>query len=439
MPERPANPIFISYSRKDSEILRTIAFFLRDQGFKVWVDNEKLIPGTPTWEESIENAIKSSLALIVILSPDSKGSEWVRREITYADQFHKRVFPVLVRGSEDMSIPLRLVTRQYVDFRQGEEAGLNSLLAAILFYIEEKQTMEMPRPPKAQAQPSAATSAPEVSSPIKTAPFSSPWILPIGVLVLMCTLGLGMLWVGSRLFSFPLPVTGPTLVDSTSSAPVSTQEPSVVLVTTAPPPATSTSYAISESDKTSDFLNDVRIIKEDSFDDPTGPGWEFQVGAIQNGMLEIIGKENMGAVWRTREFADGEGILIDFRYRERATFITFLNSGSFNTKAYRRFGLYVENGTPITDIYEGSEYIWGGFSGNLSTVSDHTYTLLLAILPDGEILVSVWDPAAPDETLAYQNTFDDTWAGLSWTFLIQTQTGTIQFDNFREITFSGTK
>jgi hypothetical protein len=46
MPIQPANPIFISYSRRDDAIMRKIAFHLRDQGYKVWVDNEKLIPGT---------------------------------------------------------------------------------------------------------------------------------------------------------------------------------------------------------------------------------------------------------------------------------------------------------------------------------------------------------------------------------------------------------
>ncbi len=129
--------VFMSYSRKDEEIMREIAKFLRAQGLKVWVDNEKLIPGTPIWEEAIEKGIKNASAVIVVLSPDSKNSEWVRREISMADQNQKRVFPVLVRGDENSSITLRLINRQFVDIRGNRESGLKSLSDAISFYISE--------------------------------------------------------------------------------------------------------------------------------------------------------------------------------------------------------------------------------------------------------------------------------------------------------------
>jgi hypothetical protein len=113
--------------------------FLRAQGLKVWVDNEKLIPGTPIWEEEIEKAIRAASAVIVVMSPDSKTSEWVRREISLADQNRKQIFPVLVRGDEDSSITLRLITRQYVDLREKERAGLDSLYAALSAYLNEFQ------------------------------------------------------------------------------------------------------------------------------------------------------------------------------------------------------------------------------------------------------------------------------------------------------------
>ena len=117
--------------------MRFIARFLRAQGMKVWVDNEKLIPGTPIWEDAIEKAIRDSAAIVVVLSPDSKSSEWVRREISLADQHRKRVFPVLASGDENSSITLRLINRQFVDIRQNKEKGLKSLSEALSFYINE--------------------------------------------------------------------------------------------------------------------------------------------------------------------------------------------------------------------------------------------------------------------------------------------------------------
>ena len=128
--------VFMSYSRKDEAVMRRVATFLRKQGISVWVDNEKLVPGTPIWEEEIEKAIRGSSAVIVILSPDSKNSVWVRREISFAEQYRKRIFPVMVAGDEDSSITLRLITNQYVDIRKDEISGIQTLGTAISFYME---------------------------------------------------------------------------------------------------------------------------------------------------------------------------------------------------------------------------------------------------------------------------------------------------------------
>lgn len=136
MPERSGH-VFMSYSRKDEEVMRRVAKFLRGQGMMVWVDNEKLVPGTPIWEAEIEKAILGAGAAVVLLSPDSKESEWVRREISYAERYRKHIFPVLVRGDENSSISLRLTNYQYVDIRDNEEINLNRLCTAILAYLKE--------------------------------------------------------------------------------------------------------------------------------------------------------------------------------------------------------------------------------------------------------------------------------------------------------------
>lgn len=416
MPALPDAPIFISYSRRDDETMRKIAFFLRDQGFKVWVDNEKLIPGTPAWEESIENAIKSALAVIVILSPDSKNSEWVRREITYSDQFSKRVFPVLAKGTEDSSLPIRLVTRQYVDFRKGEEEGLKSLMAALLFHIEQKKTLEMPRltPQKGVA------SSPSMASPIKDKRSPYFWLLSAGILTTVCVLGLGILWAGYRFISPSIPVTGVT-----------------------PPDATDTSIPadsnIQAPDILSQFLNDVQILNVDTFDDPSGDGWDVQSGQIENGTMEIIGNDNWDGAWHDHEFYAGEGILVDFSYSSGSTFTIHMDYGAMETDSYRRFGVFFENNSPSVDVYEGTEYRWGESSGNLVFESDKTYTLLIAILSNGEFLEVAWDPSDPSSTFEYSKSFGASYADHPWKFWIQSPKGSIVFDNFSEIEFSGAK
>jgi hypothetical protein len=139
-------PVFMSYSRKDQEVMQRIAKFLRNQGIEVWVDNEKLIPGTTIWEEKIEKAIKGAAAIVVVMSPHSKKSEWVRREISFADQYRKRIFPLLVRGDIDSSITLSLITRQFVDLRKNEDLRLHDLRMALSSYFEELMAEEAKAP-----------------------------------------------------------------------------------------------------------------------------------------------------------------------------------------------------------------------------------------------------------------------------------------------------
>jgi len=422
--------------------MRKVAFYLRDQGFKVWVDNEKLIPGTPAWEESIEIAIKNAFAVIVILSPDSKGSEWVRREITYADEFHKRVFPVLVKGAEDVSLPLRLITRQYVDLRTDEDGGLNALSAAITFYIEEKQTLEMKRPVASQEPASTPVSSPTPVSQTKGKRSSNGWILAAGVLLAICILGVSALWIGSKILSFPLPITGPESAVPTFTAILPTEIVTNVsteaVINDPSKTPVSTNPNIPAPEILSQFLNDVQVLSIDTFDDPSGNGWGIAAGKIENGRMEIVGNENLDGAWYKTEFAENHGILIDFSYSKRSTLLVNMNFGSYDTDQYRRFGIYVENSTaPITDVYEGKKYISGDFSGSLSTEAGKNYTILFAILPKGELLEVVWDPANPTDVLEYRNRFGESWTGLPWTFLIQAQKGTIYFDNFRQISFNG--
>jgi hypothetical protein len=138
----PTKYVFISYSRRDEIVMRRVVAYLRKHGINVWVDNEKLIPGTPIWEAEIEKAIVNATAVIVILSPDSKNSEWVRREISFAEENHKRFFPVLVHGDINSSVTLRLITRQYVDLVKNETIGLKLLRDALRGYFAELVAQE---------------------------------------------------------------------------------------------------------------------------------------------------------------------------------------------------------------------------------------------------------------------------------------------------------
>ncbi len=140
-----SSQFFVSYSREDAALQKKIVAGLRERGINAWVDVENLIPGSPAWEREIEKAIRSATGIIVLLSPDANNSEWVRREISFADDNRKRIFPVLIEGEEDDSIPLRLASHQRVDLRRDFNGGLDELSNALKEHLGGTLVQRLPK------------------------------------------------------------------------------------------------------------------------------------------------------------------------------------------------------------------------------------------------------------------------------------------------------
>lgn len=106
--------VFVSYSQKDDTYAHTLAADLRKRGFNVWIDDR--IEYGDHWWETIVSAIKASTAFIVVMSPASKQSQWVQRELHLALKLEKPIFPLLL-DDENWEI---FVTMQYADVLGGE-------------------------------------------------------------------------------------------------------------------------------------------------------------------------------------------------------------------------------------------------------------------------------------------------------------------------------
>jgi hypothetical protein len=141
------NHVFLSYSRRDTEMMQRIRDSLRESGFRVWTD-ERLVAGTPSWKGEIEKGIAGAGCIVVVLSPDAKKSEWVERELDYGRTLGKQIFPVIAKGDKISAIPFQLINIQYVnalrdfDTAMGQlKAGLNGLFGSesITDKISEKE------------------------------------------------------------------------------------------------------------------------------------------------------------------------------------------------------------------------------------------------------------------------------------------------------------
>lgn len=81
--------IFLSYSREDRAAVRHIAESFEAEGFAVWWD--AALQSGQTFDEVIEQRLKEAKAVVVLWSPRSVTSRWVRAEATLADRKNKLV------------------------------------------------------------------------------------------------------------------------------------------------------------------------------------------------------------------------------------------------------------------------------------------------------------------------------------------------------------
>lgn len=81
--------IFISYSRQDRGTAQQFATALLQEGFAVWWDDA--LHSGQAFDEVIEEELRSAKAVVVLWSPRSVTSRWVRAEATIADRRGKLI------------------------------------------------------------------------------------------------------------------------------------------------------------------------------------------------------------------------------------------------------------------------------------------------------------------------------------------------------------
>ncbi len=140
----PTGKIFISHAGTDDAFVKDLREALEAHQYPVWVDSRNLRGGSKLAPE-IEQAIESSRHFIVVLSPSTANSRWVRREIEKALEVEKRrqadgyrVIPLLLPGftpaalkewfdEEPIAIPIQLTP-----------GGLSDAMPAILAALGEQ-------------------------------------------------------------------------------------------------------------------------------------------------------------------------------------------------------------------------------------------------------------------------------------------------------------
>jgi hypothetical protein len=102
--------IFISYDTEDRDLAAKLARRFGETGFSVWWDRQ--IKHGKYFDQEIEQELNAARAAIVVWSPDSIASNWVRAEAASALNQGK-LFPISIKGAKP---PLQFTHVQTGDF-----------------------------------------------------------------------------------------------------------------------------------------------------------------------------------------------------------------------------------------------------------------------------------------------------------------------------------
>jgi hypothetical protein len=91
-----AGHVFVSYSREDQAYVDRLVALLRERGAEVWLDH--LIDYGQHWATVIEERVETCALILVVMTPRSKTSPWVEREIYAAERANRTIMPLLLEG-----------------------------------------------------------------------------------------------------------------------------------------------------------------------------------------------------------------------------------------------------------------------------------------------------------------------------------------------------
>ncbi|MHB1462501.1 MAG: toll/interleukin-1 receptor domain-containing protein [Armatimonadota bacterium] len=120
-PPSPGPKVFLSHSHADSQFVKRLATDLEDQGIMTWYDEWDLALGHSLTIQ-IQEGIQSSGFFVVVLSPDSVSSDWVRTEWTaaFSHEMESRRIVVIPIWLVNCDIPIIIKDKYRADFRDEE-------------------------------------------------------------------------------------------------------------------------------------------------------------------------------------------------------------------------------------------------------------------------------------------------------------------------------
>src|SRR6266566_9985763 len=98
--------IFVLHTSNDAECAEQLRQGLEARGYSTWREPTSLTIESILYPRTVENVILGSAAVILVWSSAATHSEWVERQILFAQSLKKAIIPVTLDGT---SLPNTLV------------------------------------------------------------------------------------------------------------------------------------------------------------------------------------------------------------------------------------------------------------------------------------------------------------------------------------------
>ncbi len=123
--------VFISYAHVDARSAAKVAEALKAVGYSVFLD-QFLVGGTD-FQREIHERLRTSSAVVVLLSNGARKSDWVQDEIATAIAHGKRIVPVMLDAEAKNNLVWPLVaTRQAISAINGlDDDSLRQVIASV--------------------------------------------------------------------------------------------------------------------------------------------------------------------------------------------------------------------------------------------------------------------------------------------------------------------
>ena len=122
--------VFLSHSSKDRRFVERLATILDTHKISYWYSRRHIV-GAQQWHDEIGRALAKCNWFVLVLSPASAKSRWVKHELLFALEhkaYKSHILVLTLRPANFKKLSWTLSQFQWIDFTRGFDRGRKAFL-----------------------------------------------------------------------------------------------------------------------------------------------------------------------------------------------------------------------------------------------------------------------------------------------------------------------